>query len=84
MDLIAKKHYITFINRKNFVYLHTKKSKLELNLSMKRGELNDPKNVAIDTSSSLRHNPCEYTVFVDEKSDLEYILTLIMQAYEKN
>ena len=51
---------------------------------MKKGELNDPKNIAIDTSSSLRHNPSEYTVFVDEKSDLEYILTLIMQAYEKN
>lgn len=51
---------------------------------MKKGELNDPKNVAINTSSSLKHTPCEYDVFVDDKSDLEYILTLIMQAYEKN
>jgi predicted transport protein len=80
----ANKYYIAFINRRNFIYLKTKKSKLEVNVSLKKGELNDPKNIAVDASKSLRHNPCEYSIFVDDKSDLGYILTLIRQAYEKN
>ncbi|MGI0033213.1 MAG: DUF5655 domain-containing protein [Nitrososphaeraceae archaeon] len=79
----SNKYYIAFINRKNFIYLTTKRSKLQLNLNLKKGELNDPKNIAIDTSTSLVHNPCEYSVFVDDKSDLEYVITLVRQAYEK-
>jgi predicted transport protein len=79
----SNKYYNAFINRMNFIYLKTKRSKLELNLSLKKGELNDPKNIAIDTSTSLRYNPCEYSIFVDDKSDLEYVITLIRQAYEK-
>jgi predicted transport protein len=80
----ANKYYIAFINRRNFIYLKTRRSKLELNLSLKKGELNDPKQIAIDMSTTLRHNPCEYTLIVDGKSDLVYIHSLIKQAYDKN
>jgi predicted transport protein len=80
----VNKHYIAFVNKKNFVYLCTNQSKLDVNLNLKKGELNDPKNIAIDMSKSLRHNPCEYLVPVDTKTDLRYILTLVKQAYEKN
>jgi predicted transport protein len=49
----------------------------------KGGRRNDPKNIAIDISNRQVHTPCEYRVFVDDKSDLEYVITLIRQAYEK-
>ena len=38
----ANKYYIAFINKRNFIYLKTKRTKIELNLSLKKGELNDP------------------------------------------
>jgi predicted transport protein len=80
----ANKYYIAFINRRNFIYLKTRRSKLELNLSLKKGELYDPRHIAIDTSASQQHNPCEYSLIVDGKSDLIYIHSLIKQAYDKN
>jgi predicted transport protein len=80
----VNKYYIAFVNKKNFIYLRTRHSKLDVNLNLKKGELNDPKNIAIDMSKSLRHNPCEYLIPVDTQTDLRYILILIKQAYEKN
>ncbi|MEP6576597.1 MAG: DUF5655 domain-containing protein [Nitrososphaerota archaeon] len=80
----AKKVYIAFVNNRNFVYLHTKRSRLEMHLSLKKGELNDPKNVAIDISHRHRHHSiANYAVIVDYKSDLGYVLSLIAQAYDK-
>lgn len=53
----SNKYYIAFINKRNFIYLKTKRSKLQLNLNLKKGELNDPKNIAIDISNSQIHTP---------------------------
>ena len=79
-----KKNYIAFVNKKNFIYLRTRRSKLSLGLNLKIGELNDPKHIGIDITASGLHTPCDYSVFIDDKSDLGYILTLIRQAYDKN
>lgn len=80
----AKKYYIAFVNKKNFIYLRTRRTKLDLGLNLKKGGLNDPKHIAVDITSSGLHTPCDYSVFIDDKSDLGYVLTLIRQAYEKN
>lgn len=81
----AKKHYIAFVNKRNFVYLHTRRNFLDLHLGLKKGELNDPKNITADISGKIRnHSITHYSVKVYDKSDLGYVLTLVKQAYDKN
>jgi predicted transport protein len=82
----TKKWYIAFVNKRNFIYLHTRKSRLDLDLCLKKGELNDPKNIAVDISEKRyrSHAPAQYELRVDDESDLGYVLTLIRQAYDKN
>lgn len=48
----VRKMYIAFANNdRNFVYLSTKRSALELHLRLKKDELTHPKKVAIDISN---------------------------------
>jgi predicted transport protein len=58
--------------------------KIEVHLCLKKGELNDPKSIASNIEKLHRHIPAQYSLMVDDKSDLGYVLTLIRQAYDKN
>jgi len=82
----VRKMYIAFANNdRNFVYLSTKRSGLELHLSLKKGELTDLKKLAIDISNKSHfQGVTQYLLKVDNKSDLGYILTLIKQAFDRN
>jgi predicted transport protein len=51
--------------------VRTKRSRLELNLALKKGELIDPKQVAVDISDKRHeYSTTQYAVNVDDKSDL--------------
>jgi predicted transport protein len=77
--------YIAFTNNvRNFIYLGTKSTKLELHLSLRKGRLKDPKKIAKDISTKRnRPSTTEYSINVNEKSDFGYIISLIIQAYTK-
>ena len=80
----VNKKYIAFVNNRNFVSVFTKKSRLELHLGLKKGELNDPIHLAIDTSKRpYQVSTTRSEVNVDEKSNLGHIRSLMVQAYDK-
>lgn len=80
----VNKVYIAFVNKRNFVSVFTKRSRLELHLGLKKGELNDPRHLTRDLSKNpYQPSTTQYAVSVDGKSDLGYILSLIIQAYDK-
>jgi predicted transport protein len=80
----VNKKYIAFVSKRNFVSVFTKRSTLELQLALKKGELNDPRHLARDLSKyPYQPSTTQYAVNVDDKSDLGYILSLIIQAYDK-
>ncbi len=80
----VKKAYIAFVNNRNFLSVRIKRSRLELNLALKKGELNDQKQVAVDISDKRHdYSTTQYAMNVDDKSDLGHILSLIVQAYDK-
>jgi predicted transport protein len=81
----VRKMYIAFANNdRNFLYLSVKRSSLELHLSLKKGELTDPKKIAIDISNKAHfQGVTQYLLKVDNKSDLGYSTSLITQAFDK-
>jgi predicted transport protein len=51
---------------------------------MKKGTLNDPKNMARDVSNVGRWGNGDYEVIVNDSSNIGYTLSLIRQSYDKN
>jgi predicted transport protein len=85
VTLRTTKHYIAFLNKRNFVSITTRRSTLNLYLNIKRGELTDPKHLAVEIPAHIRfRKPSHYILKVSDNSDLGYILTLIRQSYDKN
>jgi predicted transport protein len=82
----VKKHYIAFVVRsRNFVAVEPRKSWLHMFLGLKKGELNDPKNITLGVPKTEGHyNVTHYSLRVNDKTDLGYLLTLIKQSYDKN
>lgn len=63
----VRKMYIAFANNdRNFVYLSTKRSALELHLRLKKDELTHPKKVAIDISNK-GHFQGGYSIFAEDR-----------------
>jgi predicted transport protein len=51
---------------------------------MKKGELNDPKNLARDVSKIGHWGNGDYEIQIMNPEDIGYLLSLIRQSYEKN
>jgi predicted transport protein len=61
-----------------------RKSNLTLFLNIHKATLNDPKELARDVSTVAHWGNGDYEVIIKNLTNLEYVLTLIMQSYEKN
>jgi predicted transport protein len=85
VKLEAKAKYIGFVRNKHFVDVIFYKESLLLILNVKKGFLNDPKKVAKDVSQ-VGHwgNNGDYSIKLQNSTDLGYVLTLIRQAYDLN
>ena len=84
IDVDPKKMYIAFKGRTNIVDFIIKKKKLYILVNLKKGELSDPKNIARDVSTLGRWGNGDYEISVNNNDNLEYILSLIKQSWEKN
>jgi predicted transport protein len=51
---------------------------------MKKGTLNDSKNLARDVLNVGHWGNGDYQITIKESSDIGYALSLIRQSYEKN
>lgn len=78
------KKYIGFIAKTNFVDVRPQKKALKIWFNLKKGELDDPKDLVRDMSSTGHWGNGEYEVHISDDSNLEYILSLAKQALKRN
>jgi predicted transport protein len=80
----ATSKYMSFIRATNFVDIVVYRGQLNLFLNMRKGTLNDPKNIARDVSSVGHWGNGDYQIAVNELRDFGYLMSLIRQSYDKN
>ncbi|EKF85266.1 DUF5655 domain-containing protein [Methanobacterium formicicum] len=78
------KYYIAFKSRTNFVDFRLQKKQIKIWLNIRKGELDDPKDIARDISDVGHWGNGDYEIKATYKSDLEYIMDLIKQSYNTN
>ena len=50
---------------------------------MKKGELDDPKNLCRDITTIGHYGNGDYDIRINENTDLDYVMFLINQSYKK-
>ena len=85
-DITVKptKWYIGFIARTNFVDIRIQRKGLKVWLNLKKGELKDLQGIARDVSNIGHWGNGDYELYINNESNLEYIMDLIKQSYERN
>ncbi len=79
-----KKLYIAYKTTTNFVDIVPQRSRLRLSLNMKFGEVNDPKGLCKDVSDVGRWGNGEVEVRLSSMDQLDDVMFLIQQAFEKH
>jgi len=84
VEIKATKLYIAFtVNGSNFVDIAMQKKGMKLWLNLFKGELEDPYAQARDVANVGHHGNGDYEVQLNSIEKLDYVLTLIKQAYQK-
>ena len=82
VEVKATKLYIAFIsNGSNFVDVKLQKQGVKLFFNLVKGTLNDPYKLTRDVSSIGHHGNGDYELNFSTDEKLDYILTLVKQAY---
>ncbi|MCL2675962.1 MAG: DUF5655 domain-containing protein, partial [Firmicutes bacterium] len=79
----VKKVYIAFKVQTNIADITVQNKALKIFINMRKGELSDPQGLARDISAIGHHGNGDYQVQISTDDDLEYVLSLIKQAYKK-
>lgn len=80
IDIHPKKEYIAFKKGSNVTDITIQKNSLKIWINLKKGSLDDPKNISRDVSSIGHFGNGDYELSVDSDKNLEYIMSLIKQA----
>lgn len=80
VEVEAKKLYVAFKKSKNVADVVILKNSLKIFINIKKGELDDPKNIMRDVSSVGHWGNGDYEVLISNTKDLEYIMSLVKQA----
>jgi len=84
IEIKPKKLYLAFISSSNVIDIHIQKKAFKIWLNMQKGELDDPKNIMRDVSSTGHWGNGDYELTVNSDENLEYILSLIKQSLKRN
>jgi predicted transport protein len=75
------KHYIGFrLNKKPIADLEILKKGLVLTINRRKGQLDDPKGLAIDMSEKGHLGNGDYIIRMQSDKDIEYIMSLVKQS----
>jgi predicted transport protein len=75
------KHYIGFrLNKKPISDIEILKKGLVLTINCKKGQLDDPKGLAVDMSEKGHLGNGDYIIRTQNDKDIEYIMSLVKQA----
>ncbi|MFM9839399.1 MAG: DUF5655 domain-containing protein [Cyclobacteriaceae bacterium] len=80
IELQPKKDYIAFKKGKNITDITILKKSIKLWINLKKGKLDDPKNIMEDVSEKGHWGNGDYQIQIDNDQNLEYIMSLIKQA----
>ncbi len=80
IDVQPKKDYIAFKKGTNIVDITLLKKNLKLWINLRKDELDDPKNITRDVSTTGHWGNGDYEISVTDDVNLEYIMSLIKQA----
>lgn len=80
IDVKPKKMEIGFKKSKIFCDITIQKKSLKLWINLKKGELDDPKDITRDVSATGHWGNGDYEIQVSNDKYLEYIMSLIKQA----
>lgn len=84
LEIKPKKVYIAFVSGRNVVDILPQRKALKIWLNLTKGELDDPKGIAKDVSTTGHWGNGDYEIKIQNDDDLEYILSLIKQSLKKN
>ena len=79
-----RKVYIGFVAKTNFTDVEVQSARLKIFLNVKIGKLDDPKKLARDVSKKGHWGNGDYEISFGDDLNLEYILSLVKQAYLRN
>jgi len=83
IEVIPRKDYISFRRNRPFCDFVFYTDHLKMILNLKKGELDDPKNIHRDLSEQGHWGNGDYEVKVFPNSDLDYMMMLVKQSYKK-
>lgn len=83
IEIKPKKLYLAFINITNFCDISILKKSLKIWINLNYGELSDPKNIGRNVSDIGHHGNGDYEIQISDDENLEYITSLIKDAYNK-
>lgn len=78
------KLYIAYKSATNFVDVVPQKTRLRLSINMRFGEIDDPKGLCRDVTNLGRWGNGDVEVSLSSKDQLEDVMYLINQSFEKN
>jgi len=84
LEIKPKKVYIAFVSGRNVVDILPQRKALKIWLNMNKGELDDPKGIAKDVSTTGHWGNGDYEIKISDDENLEYILSLIKQSIRIN
>lgn len=81
VEVKPQKFYIAFkIGNNNICDFEIQKNGLKLTINVKRGNLDDPKNITRDISSIGHLGNGDYELKIPDDKNIEYIMSLVKQA----
>jgi len=83
ITIVPRKTYVSYKRKTNFLDIHFLKDGLWCWVNIKKGELDDPKAITRDVSSIGHYGNGDYELWINEESDLDYMMFLINQSYKK-
>lgn len=80
IEIVPKKLYIAFKKNKNITDIIIMKKGIKLFINLKKGQLDDPKNLMKDVSETGHWGNGHYEAIVIDTKNLEYLMSLVKQA----
>lgn len=80
IEIVPKKWYIAFKFNRNIIDIELQSKSIKLWINLKKGQLDDPKNLMRDVSGMGHAGNGDYELIVTNTENLEYIMSLVKQA----
>lgn len=82
LELVPVKQYIGFKLQKRVITdLEIQKKQLRVRINLKKGQLDDPRNLFEDVSQKGHWGVGDYEARINEHCDMDYLMSLIKQSY---